>query len=64
MANQHPADLLHSASCIARFLAEIAPILSDNAISSGVSEKGAQGLCLVLDGLEKTIEAAAAGLCR
>ena len=57
----HPADILDAAAAISRFLADVAPTFTEDG-QLGLSKKGAHGLYLILDGLEATIEAAAAKL--
>ncbi len=54
----HPADILDGAAAVTRFLAEVSPALHIEG-GLGLSEKGAHGLHLILDGLEATIAAAA-----
>lgn len=52
-------DILDAASCITRFLAEVAPAIHSERPGIELTEKGSQGLFLILDTLENTIEAAA-----
>ncbi len=54
----HPADMLEGAASVTRFLAEVSPALHIEG-GLGLSEKGAHGLFLILEGLEATIQAAA-----
>jgi hypothetical protein len=56
-----PADTLDNAAAVTRFLSEVAPTFTTDG-QFGLSDKGAQGLYLILDGLEHAIEAAAAKL--
>jgi hypothetical protein len=59
----HPADTLEGASGVTRFLAEVAPYLTDaHGRYLGLSEQGAFGLQLILEALDKTLEAAVSGL--
>ena len=58
----HPADILDAASSVTRFLAEMSPYMTSEKDGAGLSEKGAWCLQLILDALEKNIEAAAAAL--
>lgn len=59
----HPADILEGARGVTRFLAEVAPYLTDaQGQYLGLSEQGAFGLQLILEALDKTLEAAASGL--
>ncbi|EKD38155.1 MAG: hypothetical protein ACD_75C00843G0001 [uncultured bacterium] len=57
----HPADILEGAAAVTRFLCDVSPHLAEGG-GGGLTEKGAYGLLLILEGLEKTIEAAAAAL--
>lgn len=58
----HPADILEGAHSVTRFLAEMSPYMTSDKDGAGLSEKGAYGLQLILDALDKNIEAAAAAL--
>ena len=51
-------DILEQAGDIARFLADIAPMMHDQGPHIGLSEKGACGLYYVLDDLHNRIELA------
>lgn len=57
-----PTDILESAAAVTRFLYEVSPHLTEDIGNSGLSEKGSYGLMLILEGLEKTIDAAVAAL--
>lgn len=60
--NGHPADILDGAAAVARFLSEMAPSLTDQGGGCGLSERGAMGLMLIMDALERTIDTAIAKL--
>ncbi len=55
----HPADILDNAAAVTRFLCDIAPAISSDNSDASLSDKGAHGLFLILESLEKSIEAAA-----
>ena len=59
----HAADILEGARSVTRFLAEVAPYMTDDkGHGIGLSEQGAFGLQLILEALGRTIEAAAEAL--
>ena len=58
----HAADILEGARCVTRFLTEVCPCMTEEAGRPGLSESGTFGLQLVLEALNKTIEAAASAL--
>lgn len=60
--NAHPADMLEAAGCVACFLREMAPCMTEDNRQLGLSERGASGLYYILQGLEQTINAAAGKL--
>jgi hypothetical protein len=60
--NNHPADILDGAASVARFLADMAPNLTEQGGGCGLSERGAMGLMLIMDALERTIDTAIAKL--
>ena len=53
-----PADILTSASAVSRFFYEIAPHLRSEMGGCGLSEKGAYGMMLIFEALERSIDAA------
>lgn len=58
----NPADILDSAAAVTRFLADIAHTFTNQGDNPGLSERGALGLMLIMDALERTIETAIANL--
>jgi hypothetical protein len=56
--NDHPADLLDGAAAVTRFLSEMAGSFPDSEMSCGLSAQGANGLVLILHGVENTINLA------
>jgi hypothetical protein len=56
--NDHPADLLSSAAAVTRFISETAGSFSFEKNDLGLSEEGANGLVIILHGVENTINLA------
>jgi len=52
------SDILEEASCVSRFLADIAPLLHAEGPHIGITEKGACGLYYILNHLHNDIELA------
>lgn len=60
--NGRPADILDGAAAVARFISELAPAFTEQGGNCGLSERGAMGLMLIMDALERTIDTAIAKL--
>jgi len=59
----HAADILEGARSVTRFLAEVAPYMTDDKGNYlGLSERGAFGLQLILEALERKLGAASEAL--
>ena len=58
-----PSDMLTDISNVAHFLVDVAPYLvPENGMDIGLSEKGGQGLSIILRALSNSIDAACAEL--
>lgn len=57
--SDNAADLLEAALCVTGFLRDIAPLLTSDGNTLGLSEKGACGLMLIVENLYHTIDKAA-----
>lgn len=53
-----PADILTAASAVSRFFYDIAPHLKAENDGCTLSEKGAYGMMLIFEALERSIDAA------
>ena len=60
--NGHPADILDGAAAVTRFLSDVSPGFTEEGGKRGLSERGAMGLMLIIDALERTIDTAIAKL--
>lgn len=56
--SDHPGDLLINAKAVCRFLADVSPLFTEEGGKLGLSTDGADGLGLILTGIENTIQAA------
>ncbi len=54
----HPVDLLEGAASVTCFLSNVAARFHEEGMELGLSEKGANGLVMILHGVENTINLA------